>query len=181
MGLTNSFGCSQSLCEGPNLSLSTSELPACNQEQFRQTTFDVRVHSLIICCFSMPKPRQLIILASGASGSLIVKIMQRGNQSDINCQLDITCFSPFVLAVPNGVWAVIAAYKLPEQLPTLLLKQLTQIYEYIHISRLLYAYCTPVIATVNYKPGLALNPIFISFHYDKLAIIMTYYCYLASN
>jgi hypothetical protein len=41
------------------------------------------------------------------------------------CQLDITCFSPFVLAVPNGVWAVIAAYKLLEQSPTLLLKQLT--------------------------------------------------------
>jgi hypothetical protein len=64
------------------------------------------------------------------------------------CQLDITCFSPFLLAVPNGVWAVIATYKLPEQSPTLLLRQLTQIYEYTHISRLLYAYCTPVTATV---------------------------------
>jgi hypothetical protein len=72
-----------------------------------------------------------------------VQLAKRG------CQLDITCSSPLVLAVPNGVWAVIAAYKLPEQSPTLLLKQLTQIYEYTHISRLLYAYCTPVTATVK--------------------------------
>jgi hypothetical protein len=67
------------------------------------------------------------------------------------CQLDITCSSPLVLAVPNGVWAVTAAYKLPEQSPTLLLRQLTQIYEYTHISRLLYAYCTPVTATVMFS------------------------------
>jgi hypothetical protein len=67
-------------------------------------------------------------------------------------QLNITCSFPLILAVLNGVWAIIAAYKLPEQSPTLLLKQLTQIYEYTHISRLLYAYCTPVTATVRFRP-----------------------------
>ncbi len=65
------------------------------------------------------------------------------------CQLDITCSSPLVLAVPKGDWAVTAAYKLLEQSPTLLLRQLPQIYEYTHFSRLLYAYCTPVTATVS--------------------------------
>jgi hypothetical protein len=43
------------------------------------------------------------------------------------------------------------AYKFLKQSPTLLLKQLTQIYEYTHISRLLYAYCTPVTATVKHS------------------------------
>jgi hypothetical protein len=70
-----------------------------------------------------------------------------------SCQLDITCPSPLVLAVPNGDWAVTVGFKLPEQSPTLLLRQLPQIYEYTHISRLLYAYCTPVTATVSSKYG----------------------------
>jgi hypothetical protein len=66
-----------------------------------------------------------------------------------SCQLDITCSSPLVLAVPNGDWAVTAAYKLLEQSPTLLLRQLPQKAEYTHFSRFTYAYCTPVTATVS--------------------------------
>jgi hypothetical protein len=70
------------------------------------------------------------------------------NLFGVVCQLDITCPSPLVLAVLNGDWAVTVVFKLPEQSPTLLLRQLPQIYEYTHISCLLYAYCTPVTATV---------------------------------
>ncbi len=73
------------------------------------------------------------------------------------CQLDITCPSPLVLAVPNEDQAVTAVYKLPEQSSTLLLRQLPQVYEYTHFSRLLYAYCTPVTATVNCSPIFTLG------------------------
>jgi hypothetical protein len=70
-----------------NLRLSTNELPASNIQQFRQMRFDTRVHSLLICCSSMPKPRKLIISASGGSGSLNVEIVPRGNQIDVNIEL----------------------------------------------------------------------------------------------
>jgi hypothetical protein len=45
----------------------------------------------------------------------------------------------------------------------------------------MYAYCTLIIATISYKPSLALNPLFTSFHCNELAIIVTYYYCLASN